>query len=129
MCREGFLGVLRALRELLESKQHRGGISQSTGEHVRAEQGPWWWLCREPWTSELLLKEVGWDTQGWAQPSGEGLAQAELRGWPPAPGGCPDAAVNVPLPRRAAGWREGDLEHCDTRPLGPLRNAEPSRWV
>lgn len=44
------------------------GISQSRGEDVRAEQGPRWWLCREPWTSELLLKELRWDAQGWAQP-------------------------------------------------------------
>lgn len=98
MCREGFLGVLQ---EVLESKQDRGGISQSTGEDVRAEQGPWWWLCREPWTSELLLKELGWDTQGWAQPSGESLTQAELRGWPSAPVGLPRGSCSCAAPRES----------------------------
>lgn len=34
-------------------------------------------LCREPWTSELLLKELRWDTQGWAQLSGASVMQAE----------------------------------------------------
>lgn len=75
-----------------ESKQKRGVILWSTGEDARAEQGTPAVLCGEPWTSELPLKDLSWDTHGWTQPSGASVTQAEAlwvalssRGDPAAP--------------------------------------------
>lgn len=42
-------------------------------------RGPWRCFAESLalWSSELPLKDLSWDTQGWTQPSGASVTQAE----------------------------------------------------
>jgi len=77
---------------------------QSTGEDARAEQGTPSTLCREPWTSELPLQDLGWDTHGWAQPSGESVTQAEAPWVALSSRGAPAAPTLRPAALRESRW-------------------------
>lgn len=59
-----------------EQKKH-GVVLQSAGQGARAEQGTPAVLCREPWASELPLKDLSRDTHCWSQLSGVRVTQAE----------------------------------------------------
>lgn len=115
-------------KEVPESKQERGVILQSAGEDARAEQGTPAVLCREPWTSDLPLKDLSRDTHGWTQPSGASVTQAEAQWVALGSRGSPAAPLRrvVLLSGKAVGRHDSDLGPFVKCCLGLMKNAEQS---